>query len=1185
MGIRLQRFDLKSVCGRGGMAEVWRAVHVDQGIPVAVKVMTAADARSPRFRDALHNEVRAAARLHHPSIVTVLELGVVDEAAAAQSGGRLVAGSPFLAMEYASGGTLERVRGPLEFGAIREILLALLDALAHAHARGVLHRDIKPQNVLLAGPGDLRPGLKLTDFGIAHPLEEERVADADDESSGTPQFMAPEQFYAQWRDYGPWTDLYAVGCIAFCLASGTLPFDGDNFARLAVQHVRTPVPDLLPGHAMPSGFEAWVRRLLEKSPRERFQCAADASWALRELVAPAPSEEVETLIELGRSEIIEVARTVATQVSDVGQTIPWAAKTLTTDAWRELQQQAQKRRSPSTPKAVHRIPPMPPSWRREEGERPPPRLLGAGLGLYALRSVPLVDRDAERDVIWNAIANARASGRANAVLLLGSAGNGKSRIAEWVSQRAHEVGAAIPMRAVHGPNASLRDGIAGMLARYLRCTGLDREKTEDRVATILGTLGETSVDEARALAALLHPDLASHAASPSDGPAVRLETATERHVVARRLLVRIATERPMILWLDDAQWGSDALAFALHVLRAQAEAPCPVTILLTAREDLLAERPVEADLVAELQAMPESTTVEVAPLEEADHRALVAELLGLQGDLVEQVAARTDGNPLFAVQLVGDWVQRGLLELTEAGFTLSDGVEAKLPDDLHAVWSQRIDALLLGRAAEERIALELAAVLGIEVNDREWACVSRIRGVVRPQAVISELLTRRLVHRTETGFAFAHVMLRESLQRTAEEARRLADHNRACAMGLEELYGTEWPEMAERVGRHLLAAGRFEEALAPLIRRVRGWIVTGEYAAAAALLEVHAGALEQANVPGADSRWGEHWVLRARASTRRGDFELAGELATRAEAAATRHDWHDVLAEAVWERGSIAYEQNAQSDAIARFEEARDLFSKVGDQGGVARSLRGIGDSLYRLGDLDGAEARYQEALEVFVRIKEITGSLACAWGLGYVQLWKGDLAAARETFGRQLEMAESGGHRHDMARALSGLGEVARIGARFDEAENHYRRAISLFEAVGSPEADMGAMNLGLTLVGRGDLEQAFAHGQALRGKIERSGDRLKACYVFLLVLPYLTRHEVWSEWDAQLDALEHGLSQLGLHDGDVAAILQLVGDIARERGDQGRARRAYDLALNQWRGLMREDKVVEIERLRREA
>lgn len=130
-----------------------------------------------------------------------------------------------------------------------------------------------------------------------------------------------------------------------------------------------------------------------------------------------------------------------------------------------------------------------------------------------------------------------------------------------------------------------------------------------------------------------------------------------------------------------------------------------------------------------------------------------------------------------------------------------------------------------------------------------------------------------------------------------------------------------------------------------------------------------------------------------------------------------------------------------------------------------------------------------------------------------------------------------------------------------------------------------MGAMNLGLTLVGRGDLEQAFAHGQALRGKIERSGDRLKACYVFLLVLPYLTRHEVWSEWDAQLDALEHGLSQLGLHDGDVAAILQLVGDIARERGDQGRARRAYDLALNQWRGLMREDKVVEIERLRREA
>jgi serine/threonine-protein kinase len=334
--IRLPPFELKNICGRGGMAEVWRAVHIEQGIPVAVKVMTDDHAREPHFVQAFANEVRAVARLHHPSIVTVLDFGVIDDEAEAASSGRLRSGSPYLAMEYASGGTLAKTKGGLEFDVIFDVLISLLDALAHAHARGVLHRDLKPANILLSGPSDLRRGLKLTDFGIAHTMEEEREPDREKESSGTPQYMAPEQFFARWRDYGPSTDLYAVGCIAFFLASGSLPFKGEIFTQLAVQHIRDPVPPLVPRHPLPDGFEAWVQRLMEKNPHERFQLAADASWALANLAknersamhtsrrAGIPALAVDSERTTGELEV--------TQVADSTPTLPWAAKTITTDA-------------------------------------------------------------------------------------------------------------------------------------------------------------------------------------------------------------------------------------------------------------------------------------------------------------------------------------------------------------------------------------------------------------------------------------------------------------------------------------------------------------------------------------------------------------------------------------------------------------------------------------------------------------------------------------------------------------------------------------------------------------------------------------------------------------------------------------------------------------------------------------
>ena len=277
--VPLGPFVLQGRLGSGGMADVWRGVHARQNVPVAVKVITTAKAREAKYLASFRNEVRAVARLHHPGIILVLDHGEVDAEAERASGGRLSAGSPYLAMELASHGTLADLPLPVPFAVLVKCLLALLDALAHAHARGVLHRDLKPGNVLWCAPQDLRPGLKVSDFGLAHALDRWVSREETSHITGTPTFMAPEQFRAEWRDFGPWTDLYALGCMAYLFAAAKPPFVGTVVELASLHCLETVPPPALPAD-YPQAFGAWVGRLLQKEPEHRFPTAAAAAWAL-----------------------------------------------------------------------------------------------------------------------------------------------------------------------------------------------------------------------------------------------------------------------------------------------------------------------------------------------------------------------------------------------------------------------------------------------------------------------------------------------------------------------------------------------------------------------------------------------------------------------------------------------------------------------------------------------------------------------------------------------------------------------------------------------------------------------------------------------------------------------------------------------------------------------------------------
>ncbi len=273
-------FDLYAPVARGGTGEVWRALHRTQGTPVAVKVVSVDIFDERSFRARFAREVQSMAQLSHPAVARIHDYGDIAPALAERSNGRLPERAPWLAMEWLGGGPLD-VSTIYEWPVLRATLLTLLDALAHAHAHEVIHLDLKPDNVLLAERGPV-----LTDFGLAFSVAG-RQSFRDNQVFGTPGYMAPEQIHGQWRDYGPWTDLYALGCLAYELVCGHVPHGADQPGPLPLMlaHVTEPLPALAPRMTLPAGFALWLDRLLARNPGERFRFAADAAVALLALPA------------------------------------------------------------------------------------------------------------------------------------------------------------------------------------------------------------------------------------------------------------------------------------------------------------------------------------------------------------------------------------------------------------------------------------------------------------------------------------------------------------------------------------------------------------------------------------------------------------------------------------------------------------------------------------------------------------------------------------------------------------------------------------------------------------------------------------------------------------------------------------------------------------------------------------
>jgi serine/threonine-protein kinase len=254
------RYRVEARIGAGGMAEVYRGLDTTLNRTVAIKVLKAPFASDQSFVERFRREAQAAARLNHPNVVSVYDTGADN-------------GTNYIVMEYVEGRTLADFisrGGRLAPMKAVEIAEKVADALAAAHAQGVIHRDIKPANIMVTREGVV----KVMDFGIARLTTSKETIEQTAAVLGTAAYLSPEQ--AQGQPVDARTDVYSLGCVLYEMLTGGAPFTGDTAVAIAYKHVQeTPAPPSSKNPDLSPALDAVVMRALAKNPANRYQTAAE----------------------------------------------------------------------------------------------------------------------------------------------------------------------------------------------------------------------------------------------------------------------------------------------------------------------------------------------------------------------------------------------------------------------------------------------------------------------------------------------------------------------------------------------------------------------------------------------------------------------------------------------------------------------------------------------------------------------------------------------------------------------------------------------------------------------------------------------------------------------------------------------------------------------------------------------
>jgi len=1047
-------FRLIELLGEGGMGAVWRAEHMPSGLHVAVKVIH--DVHSETGRRAFAREIRSVAALNHRGIVHILDVGEGES-----TDQDLPEGAPWFAMELSEGGTLEGMQLK-SFGELARILFDIFDALAYAHARGIVHRDLKPSNILLTADVEHEWRPVLTDFGIAKATGDMNLEERTSSTSGTPAYMSPEQFHGDWRKTGPWTDLYALGCMIYELAVGQIPFSAKSMLELARKHFTEPLPKLVPRFDVPPRFEAWLRRMTHKNPELRYRNAAHASWALFRMVSENPRWMPATLAHT----LTMPGAQVPTMTMDSMFTAKLDLEEMGLLLASDTHDHGEMLDLEDPPIPFHVV---------EAGESRGRHLFGAGLNLFGLRQTPFVGRSEEREVLWNSLLRA-ARGKLVRVIVEGDAGSGRSRLLDWFVTRVLELGAAQVVRVRHTRTSSGSHGIIPALESALGLTALAGNELIERILSVLEAVSERNAlntppavltSRAREIAALFD-ERNSHTSN------IQHESPRERYEAVTWLLTYLTHDGPLVLGVDDAQWGWDTLGFIEFLKR---ETAAPILCLIMAEPDVKC-RAARGFLDGLLSGG--TTVLHLGNLSPSEHESFVRALAPLERRAAAKIANASQGHPGRAVQLVDSLIRGEELVPSPEGYRLAH--EANVTRELSAVWTRLRNKLYqlypIGAHQSVSMALEAAVVMGGDVELSEWdELLKHLDISLDAETLVHHCVSLGIAYRRGDRWAFRNREHVEELRNDCQESEYWESLHRACAELARPASGVS---LSERRFTYFDQGGLEEEAALALADAVEDYLHRNAYQRASLLADELERRLARLGVAPDDRR--RVRVVTARFEILRFTGRVKDVLA--AKEAFERHvvtcadhlaraDAYRALAGALYvtgnKEGAAAYYQLA-------FEQAD------GDPFLSAKLMHGSGWVYSNGPHLDKAEECYKAGVEFGRRSGEARET---AWNLvGLAELRLRALnPECEEIAAEALELFESVGSRAGAAMALQVLGDLARMTGNEDLAEELYLRSIEMLQRVGSVVESMVRGRLGILYLRQG--KEAAALEQAKTGQL----------------------------------------------------------------------------------------------------
>jgi eukaryotic-like serine/threonine-protein kinase len=994
------RYKVISVLGEGGMGVVYRCRDLASGNHVALKrVITPEGRLAGDYINWFYKEARALASLSHPNIVDARDFGQLED------------GSPFLVMELVNGLSLhDYSNARLSFPIIWSVVDQILSALAHAHSRRVIHGDLKPSNIIIETVENEPPKVHILDFGLAWLKEDPHDERLDGEKAmefephagaGTPGYMAPEQIMHEMHHVCGATDLYSLACVTYKLLAGCAPFSGDPKELLKLHAYEEP-PQLKPAVVVPDGVVRFIMRCLNKRPWDRFEFAAEARRVWEKF---APARPVE--LRLWRFP----------RVTRRGEEEKGTTTEVTTP---KLNSQSE----------LPRIESVPPQKAR---------------GLLSIRPTPMVGRDEIRTkllaVCDEVIHSPDISHRL--VMLVGPAGVGKSRIAEWLAATVHEQGTMVPLTVRYRRIRGSSDGMLGAVTRHLNFERSDRTAIERS----LMQRWQISSADPRALrltagtAEWLRPSPPGSDYVGPTGVRFAVDTLETRRQVVRFALRRIAAGRPLLFFLDDlhnaAQTTLDGL-LRIH----NTEPDQRILMVATVRSEDVQVGTATCDRLRRWREQMDGQPVDVEPMDPKWTAELLRASLPLDDEAIQEAVRRSRGVPLYALQQLHAWAHTGQFVLQDGQYRLPTealSLRSKITIDL---WESRLATL----TPDRQQAAYAAATLGLDLRGSVLKAVFQELGLAADETIISLQHAEIILPRGPGRYNFAHALLQEHLFRQLSER---PDSKRlflaaATALTAHPLANTR--RVVRQRCINLLYAGEPQAAATIFFNFLRqSWNGARQPLVTVADLDLIRGQLTGLSAATA-LRW------RAEALTHLGRNDEALQQVNQALqllSLTQQGEGGEEVAHCQRLQGWLQSEQGNAEGGIRIVQEALSRFQFLGDLSGMAQCELVLGRIELQLAHYQAALAVAQRGAQHFADVRDPLGRGHCLLVIAGVESADGAIERALQLTHEARAEFERSGYQTGQAETTAKLASLEHRLGNYHSALRGARDSLGLFESV----------------------------------------------------------------------------------------------------------------------------------------